>query len=370
MDAIARGGVHGWPVGARRILDAAIELLLLVLGRRVRPEQEEYNLDEPERPPPCCVLRALQRFAVQDWLVLAYLALLLVGVRLGDGPRRPIATAWLGVDLVCVGGCLLVTRAGVVRPALLSGLLYRFALFGAVISSFLQMQYILPTAASRVVDAQLHAFDLLVFGVEPAVAWDADVTERATEWFSFFYFGYFFLIAIHVIPVMLLERRTKILAEFSFGMLFVFCTGHVLYLVVPGYGPYQALAGSFTHELSGERWWPLVEAAVASVDGAARLDIFPSLHTGGPTFLALFSMRHRAERPFSKTWRIVVFSTSQIIVATLYLRWHYLADVCAGFLLAMIGVVAAGWVAAEEPRARARYDLGPVFEALEWRVRR
>jgi len=103
-------------------------------------------------------------------------------------------------------------------------------------------------------------------------------------------------------------------------------------MIVPGYGPYRYLAADFKHELSGGLFWGLVKSAVSA--GGAQKDIFPSLHTAAPTFFALFSFRYRKVAPFKYTWPIVAFCASQIICATMFLRWHYLVDICAGITLA------------------------------------
>jgi nicotinamide riboside transporter PnuC len=76
-----------------------------------------------------------------------------------------------------------------------------------------------------------------------------------------------------------------------------------------------------------------VETAVRS--GGAMLDIFPSLHTALPTLFALHSFRHRQRRPYRQSWLLVSAAVVNIVIATLFLRWHYAVDVMAGVLLAV-----------------------------------
>lgn len=80
--------------------------------------------------------------------------------------------------------------------------------------------------------------------------------------------------------------------------------------------------------------------------GGALKDIFPSLHTAAPTFFALFSVRHRRLAAFRFTWPVVAFFASQIILATMFLRWHYLADIVAGLSLSGVAMVVASRAAA------------------------
>ena len=118
------------------------------------------------------------------------------------------------------------------------------------------------------------------------------------------------------------------------------------------------------HALDGRIWWPLVKRTVASVDGGARTDVFPSLHTAGPSFLTVYSFRHRRSAPFRYTWPPLAFSATQIIVATMFLRWHYLIDIVAGMTLAITAALVSYRLEPWETRHREQNDLPPVFGRL------
>ncbi len=336
---------------------AAFFVLLLIGARPPRGESfHEVELDsgnpgDLEAPTKMPVL--LRQLAAQDLLLLAYLGVLLIQVLLGDGPRRTTA-----IECVVLDGGVWVTVLVLTRSQLLDGhpriasALYRMGIGFPVLASFLQLQWILPTAGRPTVDAELYALDMRVFGFEPAQAWDRFVSPATTEWFAFFYYGYFFLIAVHVLPLLSATKSSPFLARFSFGFIWLYCVGHALYTFVPAYGPYSFLAHDFRHSLEGSFWWPLVRSAVDSVDGGARTDVFPSLHTAMPTYLSIFSFQQRERLPFRWTWLPLALFTTQIIAATMFLRWHYLVDICAGITLAVSGILmsrfALGWDAARE----------------------
>jgi len=65
--------------------------------------------------------------------------------------------------------------------------------------------------------------------------------------------------------------------------------------------------------------------------------------------------------PFKYTWPILAFCVSQIIVATMFLRWHYLFDIIAGFSLAAFNVLFWGRVIDWELARRDKLGLPPVF---------
>jgi membrane-associated phospholipid phosphatase len=311
----------------------------------------------------------LRTLAVQDVIVLAYLVALLLASLAGTGPRRAAAIVGVLGDIVALSLGLVLGRGGRAPPRL-AAVAYRVGLFSAVFGSFSQLQLILPTARTTQVDAPLYAFDKAVFGFEPAEALDRFVTSATTEWFSFFYFGYFFLLAVHVFPALVAARNMRRLSELSFGILALFCIGQLLYILVPGYGPYHHLAGSFTHELQGPVWWRLVRATVDAGEVTSRTDIFPSLHTAAPTYLALFALRHRRASPYRYVWLPLCFFASQIVVSTMFLRWHYLVDVIAGLALAAAVHAVAARVVRWETRRRAALGIAPVWEGLRQRSMR
>ncbi len=314
-------------------------------------------------PPTATPSPFFARLATQDWLVAGYLATLFLLVLSGQGERQPKALLWLTLDLLGFAALLGVARAPGVAPWI-ANVAYRAALPGAIIVTFSQLHYILPSARTVSFDAEIYALDKTLFHYEPAEAWDRFVTPSTTEWFSFFYYLYFAILLVHVVPIAIFERRVAVLREFAWGIFTVFCVGQIVYMLVPGFGPYRLLASRFQHPLEGPHFWPLVAKTVASFDGAHRTDIFPSLHTATPTFFSLFAYRNRDKLPFRYTWPVMVFVTINIILATMFLRWHYLLDVFAGLGLATLAAFTAARYPAREDVARARAGLPPIWRPL------
>jgi membrane-associated phospholipid phosphatase len=155
------------------------------------------------------------------------------------------------------------------------------------------------------------------------------------------------------------SRRVALFAEFSMGMLLIYTVAHTLYMVVPGFGPVRFLAQWFQHDLPGGFWVRSVLDTVES--GGAQKDIFPSLHTGAPVLLSLFSFRHRDKMPFKYTWPFMAFFAINIVIATMFLRWHYLIDVVAGIALAVSAHLFAGHMAPIEVEERAAAGRQPIW---------
>lgn len=309
--------------------------------------------------------RIVRTFAVQDALLGGYLTTLAIAVAFGNGHDKRGAALRVAIDLGLWALSVFLTRGGILKEgSIASGLVYRAGTFLAVFLSYFHLREIIPAVTSHERDAQLLALDLSVFGVEPSVAWDRFVTPQTTEWFAFFYFLYFFLLTAHVVPMFFAARNTQRLAHFALGLFMVFCFGHLGYLLVSGWGPYHLLEGKFAHALDGGLFYRLVMATVAA--GGAQRDIFPSLHTAAPTFFALFAWQNRGALPWRYTWLPMAFIASQIIGATMFLRWHYLIDVVAGLTLAFTAAFGAHAIVVREGAWRRRRGVPPVFRRLRW----
>ena len=318
----------------------------------------------PATSAPRSLRRWLLALSLNDWIVLAYLTLLNVAVLTSEGssPARDRVIAEVS--------CLLIVFATVVPGLIRSNVLthpiwcplaFRVSHYGCIQLTYFIMRGFLPIVNPGSLDRELHQIGLTLFGLEPALALEPWVTSGTTEWFAFFYYGYFFVLALHVIPIIFFSREPRILSEFALGLLIVLSVGQSLYLVVPGYGPANGLPALLSRELPPGFWLNLVQELVASA--GAQKDIFPSIHTAAPTFILLFSLHNRAHLPYRFTWPLVAFFSFNIIVATMFLRWHWLVDILAGLTLALtaylIGVIGTRW----ETRHRRRLGLAPAWPA-------
>lgn len=313
-----------------------------------------------DRPARGGLWRLFERFGPQDWLVLGYLVCVNVAVMRGvPGDTRDagiVRVTWL---LVWVALGVSLVRSPLLKDGWFKALAYRLTIYGPVQLTYFFFRDLLPVINPGSLDRELHALDMALFGVEPAIFLDRFVNPATTEWFAFFYFGYFFVLALHVIPILFFSANQRVLGEFALGMLVVVCVGQTVYMLVPGWGPYREMAESFQRPFPDGAWIEAVIGAVAQ--GGALKDIFPSLHTALPAFIALFAFSKRGLAPFRYTWPLVLFSSINIVIATLFLRWHYLIDVVAGLFLAC----AAAWLVPgfieRDLFRRARLGLDPLW---------
>lgn len=308
-------------------------------------------------------LTNLRELAPQDYIVLCYVALLDLAVLFS------VHTAHFARDLCEVLALTLVPYAGVylarfspLRDQRAVAWIYRLMILGPVQISYFMFRDLLPAINSGSLDAELHALDVRWLGVERAIAFDRFVNPLTTEWFAFFYFSYFFVLSSHVPPLLFGAKNERVPGEFLIGIAGIFCMGQVIYTIVPGFGPYHAMPEAFSHSFPHGLWLDLVMETVQ--EGGAQKDIFPSLHTALPTFITLMSFRHRDKAPYRYTWPIVAFFTANILIATMFLRWHYLIDVIAGLVLATLWALLSPPLVERELTRRRQFGLTQLWPQL------
>ncbi len=321
--------------------------------------------------------------ATQDWIVLAYHAVVWVAVLLAR--KTPAwGPVFLGASLMLFGyaGAMYLIRGRALPSPLLRSVGYRFAIVGSVQGSYLIMRWLLPVVNPGTLDAQLYQIDLDLFGFEPAISLAPYVNGPLTEWFSFAYYGYFIFLLGHVFPIVFAASHRRAQVEFSLGLVIVFCTGQALYMAVPGYGPGVAFPELFSTGFPSGFFYNLMLETVA--DLGAQKDIFPSIHTAVPTFMCLWAYRYRKTRVFlgdgllapvyrsrggqwllEKGWPLSLAFSANIVAATMYLRWHYLIDVVLGAMLGVTGFLLAVRFVAPELQRRDARQLGAVWPPIE-----
>jgi hypothetical protein len=253
-----------------------------------------------------------------------------------------------------------LTRGEVIRGQRARALTYRLGLFAPMVLSYFQMRALLPALQPDLMDHRLFTIDLWLLGTTPAVWMEVWNVEPVVEWLSFFYYTHFFVMTLMLGPSLFLGTGRR-MQELMAGALLVTAVGHFLYTIVPGAGPYATIA--FDQPLQGGFWWNQVELTVATA--GAQLDIFPSLHTAWPAYFTLHAFAYRDTQPFRWLWPVLGLVAVNIIIATMFLRWHWFIDVAAGLLLAFAARRFAVALASREELRGSLYDARqPVWERL------
>lgn len=301
-----------------------------------------------------------QNMAVQDWVTTSFHAYMFLRVLAAPDSADASFARRLALALLTVTVCTIVlVRGEIVPKGRLRALVYRLGIFTPVVLSYFEMRTLLPALQPVLLDTQLLAIDHAIFVVTPSVWLARFNTPGFIEWFSFFYYSYFWILTVILVPSLFFDRGRRLL-ELMVGATCVACIGHIGYTLVPGLGPYATM--TFDEPIQGGFWWGAVRYAVDSA--GAMMDIFPSLHTAYPTFFALHAFGHRDRAPYKYAWPVLAFFAANIIVATMLLRWHYGIDVIFGLMLALTARRVAVWVADREHDRGVDDDRQPVWEPL------
>lgn len=203
-----------------------------------------------------------------------------------------------------------------------------------VLLTYFQLRWIIPALHPAQFDNVLASIDHAIFGTPVAVLLQPYRSYAAVEWFGFFYWSYFYVIGGYTIAHCIFERNAERFAGYGFGIVAVHAWGGWLgYFLLPGFGPYIHYGGTL-EPLEGGTF--LAMSGTAYSWGALR-DIFPSLHTAVMAFITIHAFRRWSVHWVYKPVAILyLFWTLQIVIATLYLRWHYTIDLVAGLTVASV----------------------------------
>jgi membrane-associated phospholipid phosphatase len=201
--------------------------------------------------------------------------------------------------------------------------------------TYKELTHLIPRIHPRDFDWELAAIDYRLFGVHPTVWMERFTSPLLTEFFQLSYVTYYFM------PLVLgvVFWRRGWFDRFQF-LLFVLVLGFYLsylgYIAVPAIGPRFILADQQAAPLAGVWTFDWIRRTLDQAEGITR-DCFPSGHVELTLLVLYFAARfHRR----SLWWMLP--SGGALVVSTVYLRYHYVIDVAAGVLLAVLVIVIAG----------------------------
>jgi len=179
-------------------------------------------------------------------------------------------------------------------------------------------------------DAALLAIDRALWGgaslPEHVMAWHSPLLSEVV---SAGYFLFYFIVLVPAVAYSFRRRGAEARAFFA-GLMLMYLVGFIGYLAVPAGGPFIAFPGLFPYPPDGG---PMTAFLARIVDaGVTGMDVFPSLHAGIGVYVLgfLFLSGRRA-------WGLALLPVVAVLVlATVYLLYHYGIDVACGLALAAL----------------------------------
>ncbi|MCS6915724.1 MAG: hypothetical protein RMK29_10160 [Myxococcales bacterium] len=140
---------------------------------------------------------------------------------------------------------MLTTRAELLQPGRLRALLSRVGMVAPPVLSCVALRDLLPALQPQLLDAELLALQVWLFGDTPARLPDHIASPPVVGWFAFLYsyfYSYFALPVLHGIGSLCLDDQGRRRYEMPVGATLVTAAGHTVYTLVPGVGPHASMA--------------------------------------------------------------------------------------------------------------------------------
>ncbi len=186
-------------------------------------------------------------------------------------------------------------------------------------------------------DGRLREMDKAIFGVDPVLWLEHFISPALNDYMTFAY-GLYFLYPATILVLAYSTNNIFRFREVALSFVICVCVGFLGYVSVPAVGPRYFMADEFTVSLSGY----LTEAGARawnSIESVKR-DCFPSLHTAMSTITLVYFFRFRK---IFRSGRLLFYIALPLVVSlwisTVYLRYHWVVDVFAGWILAFICVI-------------------------------
>ena len=225
--------------------------------------------------------------------------------------------------------------------------------------TFKEIHVIIQSLNLRDHDAILISADRWMFGTDPTVWLRRFSTPPLTELMQIGYASYFFLMLAVAVELWRSNSHERF-SIYVFTLVYGFYLSYVGYLLFPAIGPRFTLHNfaSMNSELPGifaTEWIRNFLNAAESIpaDAAtawkfAQRDAFPSGHTQMTLIALYFAFKYSLRSRY-----VLTFFGMLVIIATMYLRYHYVVDVLFGVVFTVITIWSADYFFNRERRRSA-----------------
>jgi membrane-associated phospholipid phosphatase len=207
------------------------------------------------------------------------------------------------------------------------------------------------------VDALLMKIDLALFGVHPTIWLERFFVPWLTDILAVAYASYYFIPVVLITIIYFWGEEEEFFITTSTLMLGYYIS-FVGYIIMPTIGPRFTLESSYNIPLQGGGITGSLIHILNAIEGT-KMYCFPSGHTQMVLISLWFAFRYR--RPLFWIYLPICLA---LIFSTVYLRYHYVIDVAAGFAFAGVTLLLgprlwAWWVTGVTDRFGRSYISPP-----------
>lgn len=272
--------------------------------------------------------RFIVRLYPEDILGLAFCAILaILSLQYGTSIKGPtvVVRTLINAILIVIGFALLAGRLDLS----LFKIVRNWLPIVIVLMSYENLGNLVRFINPHDADPVLKRIDeIMFFGVNPTLWLEPWTRPWLSEIMHSCYTSYYpFLPIIGFILYASRDyhRFRNVMVSVTLG----FYLGYIGYLLVPTVGPRFFMADQFTVDTKGVTMLSDKVAQMINQLESTRRDCFPSLHTAITVIVTTYAFKYRRWL----FWFLMPVNVG-IIMATVYLRYHYVVDVLAGLALA------------------------------------
>ncbi len=263
------------------------------------------------------------RVLPHEYLFNAFLLSVAVRVGVVVGPLHPVALAFFGYALM---GVLLIPWSE--RYPTTRRWRTRLAWYPVIMGvSFFTLNRAVALLGVPDADPMLAQVDIRILGA-PATHYFAPIesawlTESMMAAYLFFFYYLVFGPFHYWLHDLINFRKCFV------GMFTLYALGFTGYSLFPAGGP------RVDSTLAALHGGPLTQLMLPVINaGSNQIDVFPSIHAAASLYLLVFDFWHYRKR----FWFLLV-PTVALWVSTAYLRYHYVADLLAGFAITVVALI-------------------------------
>lgn len=303
------------------------------------PDERAISWEDVDIAAPRCATRWLDDTVAAcgafEWVTFAYLGWLCAVVALFHR-NIPHAARHFGVHLAIAAGIVWLARAAARSPSAVVRLARHWYPLPLYVFFFEELGGLVHAVFPGWFDRWFITFDYNFASVHPSVWLARFASPALNDYMQFAYMTYFLYLVL--LPAILYAQKER----FAFWTVMVSTaiahySVYVISMLVPVESPYYSLAALNATPMPGGYCTALIGfiERFGRVHGAA----FPSAHVAGSMVAILAAWRYRRWL----FWICLPFFVSMCI-ATVYGRYHYVADVLAGLAVGTIGLQAGEWL--------------------------
>ena len=266
---------------------------------------------------------SLKRIRLFDWLTISYVSIWIV-LLLIFHHRISSSGTFLALHGVVLASVFLM--AGLDPKTSLLRVVRRWYQFFMIPLFFAALHYLIPAIHPGNIDFELIRIDQLLLGIHATVWIEKFHHPWLTEMMQLSYLGFYFMGFMVAVPLYLRDNINEF-DRLAFNILLTFYLSYLGYLIFPALGPRFFLAHLQNFPLSGSEIHSTVSHALNDLENI-QWDAFPSGHVAITLIFSRFLFIY-LRKYFYLTLPVVIL----LVISTVYLRYHYVIDIFAGFIL-------------------------------------